>query len=115
MGRLIDADELKSSLDNGSIVVDEEILGCDNVHEILVYLLKKVEAAVKEKIDELPTVDAVPVGQGVWKGYSRMQFMGLDDMGNPKYRDGKVYCCSECGRKSIIKTKYCPDCGQYMR
>lgn len=32
----------------------------------------------------------------------------------PIYRDGTLYYCSECRRRSIIREKYCPDCGARM-
>lgn len=44
--------------------------------------------------------------------YSR--FYGTDENGEPIYRDGVLYYCSECRRKSIIKTNFCPNCGAKM-
>ena len=55
------------------------------------------------------------MNKGYWEGFTRSQFIGLDDMGEPKYRDGRIYYCSECRRRSIIKTNFCPDCGADMR
>ena len=59
--RLIDADELKRELDAVKIVIDEDILKCNSIHDELVYLLKKVEDAVMEKISEQPAIEAVPL------------------------------------------------------
>lgn len=55
--RLIDADALKEEISDGKIIIDEDVLECENVAEILVYLLEKVEACVMEKIDAQPTVE----------------------------------------------------------
>lgn len=57
--RLIDADALKEEMIAGKIVIDEDVLECDSLHDILVYLLEKVDALVVEKIDAQPTVDVV--------------------------------------------------------
>lgn len=57
--RLIDADALKEEVIAGKIVIDEDVLECDSLHDILVYLLEKVDALVVEKIDAQPTVDVV--------------------------------------------------------
>ncbi len=53
--RLIDADELKEKLEEGKIVIDEDILKCNSIHEQLVYLLEKVDKFIEETIDNMPT------------------------------------------------------------
>ena len=54
--RPIDADLLKEKIEEGTIVIDEDVLQCNNIHEQLVYLLEKVEAFMVETIDDMPTV-----------------------------------------------------------
>ena len=56
--RLIDADALKEEISDGKITIDEDVLECDSLHDILVYLIEKVDAYVMEKIDAQPTVEA---------------------------------------------------------
>ena len=51
---------------------------------------------------------------GHWKGFTQSRFFGMDDYGEPIFRDGFFYVCSECRRKSIIKYPYCPHCGTRM-
>lgn len=55
MGRLIDADLLKEKMQEGKIVIDEDVLKCDSIHSQLVYLLEKVEKFIEETIDDVPT------------------------------------------------------------
>ena len=51
---------------------------------------------------------------GWWESWTTSRYYGMDDDGEPIYRDGRVYYCSECGCRSIIKHNYCPDCGAKM-
>ena len=51
---------------------------------------------------------------GHWKGFTQSRYFGTDDDGEPIFRDGVFYVCSECRRKSIIKYPYCPRCGAKM-
>ena len=51
---------------------------------------------------------------GHWKGFTQSRYFGMDDDGEPIFRDGRFYICSECRRKSIIKYPYCPRCGAKM-
>ena len=51
---------------------------------------------------------------GHWKGFTQSRYFGMDDDGEPIFRDGVFYVCSECRRKSIIKYPYCPRCGAKM-
>lgn len=56
MGRLIDADKLKECiLEDGRVTIDEHIIECKNIHEILVYILEKIESEVMRQIDLQPT------------------------------------------------------------
>lgn len=55
-----------------------------------------------------------PAMPGYWEGYSHSGYCGINDDGDPIYRDGVVYCCSNCRRKTVIKEKYCPSCGAKM-
>lgn len=100
--RLIDADALKETLAEMKIIIDEDVFECNSIHEELVYLLEKVDTVLAEKIDDLPTIEAVPVVHGYWtlRGY----FKGL-----------KLLECSVCGKRSLGNGNYCPNCGAKMR
>ena len=60
--------------------------------------------------------DVAEVRRGWWEGYSTSCYCGIDKDGNPVYRDGVVYYCSnpKCRRKTVIKENYCPNCGAKM-
>ena len=58
-------------------------------------------------IGKTPTVDAVEVVHGRWIPTYKVDIrMGISEI------DG--YICSECGRGSIVKENYCPNCGTNM-
>lgn len=63
---------------------------------------------------EIPSADVAPVKHGEWEGRIHDRFYGTDEDGEPIYRDGVVYYCSECRHRSIIKTSFCPNCGAKM-
>lgn len=56
MSRLIDADKLKEDIAKGDIVIDEEVLKCETIHDMLLYLLKKVDDLMIANIDAQPTI-----------------------------------------------------------
>ena len=96
--RIVDSEMLKIIMENGKITIDDEIMNCHNLHEILVYLLKKVEDFLNEAIDGLPEHRAE------WeKG------------------DNGFYYCSGCRHEAYWDTDYgqqkfdyCPYCGARM-
>lgn len=58
--------------------------------------------AVMEIIDEAPITDVQEVRHGRWEcNYDRGAFY-------------IVYVCSKCGRETLIKENFCPDCGARM-
>lgn len=66
---------------------------------------------------DLPAADVEPVRHGRWEGYSHSYYCGFFDAdGDPVFRDGVVYYCSnpKCRRKNVIKENYCPNCGAKM-
>lgn len=87
--RLIDADALKEEMIAGKIVIDEGVLECDSLHDILVYLLEKVDALVVEKIDAQPTVDVV--GEIVER-FGEASFVVEVDYDFDEYDDDSVEC-----------------------
>lgn len=72
-----------------------------------------------EIIDALENVSAADVVQVVhsyWESYSCSQYMGIDEYGKPKWRDGKFFVCHNhhCRRKTVMKSLYCPNYGAKM-
>ena len=89
--RLIDADALAKFIDYGHLNNPNEKLYSEN--------------DIREMIDMMPTVDAVPVKHGKWE-------MVPDPFG---FFD-VIPVCTECGctTKMREKTKFCPHCGARM-
>lgn len=71
---------------------------------------------IRGKLEEEKPADVEPVRPGRWEGYSHSRYCGIDADGEPVYRDGVVYYCSnpKCRRKTVIKENYCPNCGTKM-
>lgn len=65
-------------------------------------------------IDKEPAADVVPMVHGEWQSYESSRYVGVDGKGNPKYRNIRIYYCSQCGHCSIIRTKGCPNCRAKM-
>ena len=64
-------------------------------NEVLKYYMPKI-------IDDTPLADVQEVMHGRWEcNYDRGVFY-------------IVYVCSNCGRESLVKEKFCPDCGARM-
>ena len=68
------------------------------------------------EVIDAPASDVAPVVHSYWEGYPCSQYMGTDECGEPKWRDGRFYVCHnyKCRRKTVIKSNYCPNCGARM-
>lgn len=53
--------------------------------------------------------------KGRWVGIQSEKFIGYDEWGEPMYRLCSYYTCRKCGRKTVVKTNFCPNCGADMR
>lgn len=64
----------------------------------------------------IPVADVAPVIHSYWESYSCSRFMGTDEWGEPKWRDGRFYICHnyKCRRKTVVKSNFCPNCGARM-
>lgn len=51
---------------------------------------------------------------GHWKAFIHDAYHGTDEDGEPIWREVTVYHCSQCNRRTLIKEKYCPNCGAKM-
>ena len=107
MNEYIELKALREALDNADADIVEEYedgycdfgFGRQNILEV---------------INSVPIADVAPVRHGRWEGYSHSRYCGVDDFGDPIYKDGVVYYCSGCRRKTVIKERYCPNCGAKM-
>lgn len=75
-----------------------------------------VADCIASELARLPAADVAPARYGQWEGYTHSRYVGTDEFGEPIYRDGVVYYCSnpKCRRKTVIKENYCPNCGVKM-
>lgn len=73
-------------------------------------------SSLTDAINRTPAADVEPVRHGRWEGYTHSRYCGNDEYGNPVFRDGVVYYCSnpKCRRKTVIKENFCPSCGAKM-
>lgn len=51
---------------------------------------------------------------GHWKEFIHDAYHGTDEDGEPIWREVTVYHCSQCNRRTVIKEKFCPNCGTKM-
>jgi hypothetical protein len=113
--RLIDADALKKLFEKRS---ETDCFGCAGV-----YCLSCI---IDNVIDDIPTVDAMPVVHSRWikervcSGGFR-QYTGIDNKGEThtisvdERVTGSVLFCPECGARSADNWfDYCPNCGAKM-
>ena len=68
------------------------------------------------EIEGLPAADVEPVRHGRWEGYTHSCYCGIDQCGDPIFREKPVYYCSnpKCRRKTVVKENFCPSCGAKM-
>lgn len=50
-----------------------------------------------------------------WESWDTTAFVGLDGDGEPKYAPRRFFRCGRCRYGSVVKTKFCPDCGADLR
>ena len=59
-----------------------------------------------------PAADVAPVWHGEWIGVDTSYWRWYHDTARIVF--SKSFRCSECGRKTIIREKFCPGCGAQM-
>ena len=109
MAEYIDRDAIYTAFANACTDVLERASEID-------YIAGFSDELVIEILDNIPTVDVAPVVHSYWESYDCSQYMGTDEYGEPKWRDGKFYVCHNhrCRRKTVVKSHYCPNCGAKM-
>lgn len=69
---------------------------------------------LKNEIEQLPPAPPQPK-MGKWKAFTHSAYHGNDEDGEPIWREVTVYHCDLCNRRTVIKEKYCPNCGAKMQ
>ena len=70
-----------------------------------------IECAISA-IEMLPAADVSPVQLGEWIDVDTSYWRWYHDTARTVF--SKSFRCSECGRKTIIREKFCPSCGTKM-
>ena len=68
---------------------------------------------VRDKIRALPFVTPKQ-RTGHWKCFVHSAYHGVDEDGEPIWREVKVYYCDKCNRRTVIMENFCPSCGASM-
>lgn len=69
---------------------------------------------VVKGIHALPPITPQPK-MGRWKAFTHSAYHGNDEYGEPIWREVTVYHCNMCNRRTVIKEKYCQNCGCKMQ
>lgn len=102
--------------------MDKEYVGREEVIKILEhydlssgstlgYHSGAIECAISA-IEMLPAADVSPVQLGEWIDVDTSYWRWYHDTARTVF--SKSFRCSECGRKTIIREKFCPSCGAKM-
>lgn len=107
--RLIDADALLEVLNDKNVTTFSALI--EEQRTVAFYVYCKVVDA----IEKMPTIEAEPVRHGHWNAWTATHWTKkYDDNGDPIYKEHTYYQCSECRRRTVIKSAYCPACGCRM-
>ena len=63
-------------------------------------------------VRRIPAADVAPVRHGEWIDVDTSYWRWYHDTARTVF--SKSFRCSECGRKTIIREKFCPSCGTKM-
>ncbi len=77
--------------------------------------MRKVTFGIDVYVENMPAADVQPVAHAEWIGFTRSAFLGCDYTGEPIFRDTTVWKCSHCGRNTVVRDNFCPNCGARMR
>ena len=65
-------------------------------------------------IEFLPAADVAPVKHGTWIEVEGDKLVGIDSNGKDMYRYYRYNICAKCGKRNVIKSNFCPNCGAKM-
>ena len=72
------------------------------------------ESNIAKLIVDIQAIPSAEPKTGHWKSFTHSAYHGIDDDGEPIWREVKVYHCDLCNRRTVIKESYCPNCGAKM-
>lgn len=110
--RTIDADELiKQKI--YSEIRHEYIVPVCEIDNAPTMPLPDFKEGYKQAILDGKTNYSRPTGE--WKCFIGSAYYGIDEDGEPIWRERKIYHCPKCNRRTVIKENFCPTCGTDMR
>lgn len=80
--------------------------------EVQDYDISTADEILSKAIQKLE--ETQPVVHAEWIGFTRSVFRGCDYIGEPIFRDTTVWKCSHCGRNTVVRDNFCPNCGARM-
>lgn len=83
--------------------VEEYVEGARDEYDDVLEIIRGMQAA-----------DVQPVAHAEWIGFTKSVFRGCDYTGDFIYRDTTVWKCSHCGRNTVVRDNFCPNCGARM-
>ena len=83
----------------------------DSQHRPRMYRSRKhfESAAPQYLIESAELAEYVPAVHGEWKVFEVSRYMKSGE-----FMDCNVYECNNCGRRTVIREKFCPNCGAKM-
>lgn len=86
------------------------------LHKYGKYIFVTDEKKYSDMVDEISNLKALEQEPktGHWKAFIQNAYHGTDEDGEPVWREVTVYHCSQCNRRTVIKEKFCPNCGAKM-
>lgn len=107
MSDLISRKEAIKVVDDLKITIEPDVIEEYTLYQVLAILVKKIESNLVDRINKIPTIEAVPVVHGEWR----------------KTCTPDVFQCSHCKKavkmdmlcSSEFLREFCPKCGADMR
>lgn len=102
---------------------EEAIKNLEGKTEKARVLLKTIPESVRSKCELNEDIEAYELAiealqerpKGRWVGWHTDKVVGVDDIGDYIYRHCHYYSCRLCGRRTAVKSNFCPNCGADMR
>ena len=88
------------------------------IPEITVEMFRNATLEAVEELLVSGTMEDIEIPDrphGEWKEFTVSTYRGTDEWGEPKWGKGKKFICKRCGRRTVIRENFCPNCGADMR
>lgn len=66
------------------------------------------------EVNDAQEEDVAPVRHGRWKVYETETYLGSTESGKDRYVTNKIFYCDQCGKGTVIKSRFCAHCGAKM-